>query len=249
MKSWICFAVVALLIPGALWPDHQRVAQVARTDHRWEASLGFSLTPWSASAWDLSLSPRLTYGYQRTWEASAGTCWDWSARAGAPAVESAPGPWSVSLGWTPETSDIRWRVGTGLSAPWPGGGQIPVPSRVRADLGLSVVRDPAILAASVGWSAPVRPLLDPGIPPSWTLSGNLSFQEVVNDNVVWSLALCPTLAWEGSGTEAERLPAPALALSLSWGLGWYQEPHSLSVDASTSTGQTWTLSASGSRSW
>ena len=249
MKPWICLALVSLVVPGVVWPDHQRVAQASRPDHRWEAGLGLSLTPWSAAAWDLSLSPRLSYGYRRTWDVAASSSWDWTSRAGHLLVEASPGPWSLALGWTPETSDVRWRLGTGFSAPWPGGRRSPDPARLSADFGVSVVRDPAILAASVGWSAPVSTLMDPRVPPSWTLSGSLSFQEVVNDNLVWSLALSPGVTWSAAAASADHGPGPALSLGLSWGLGWYQEPHSVSFDVSTSSGQAWTLSAQGSRSW
>jgi hypothetical protein len=247
MKPLTCAGIVLLLLPGPVWSDHQRVAQQARPDHRWEASLGASLTPWSGPTWDFSLAPRLGYEFQGSWQVAVDSSWTWSARPEEATVQGGPGPWGLSAAWTPTWGDARWRLGAGVSAPWAGRG--PEPLRVNASLGVSTVRDPAILAAGLGWSAPVPATLAPGVPPGGSLTGNLSFQEVVNDNLVWSLALSPRLSWSGGSPSPGRTGVPELSLGVSWGLGWYEEPLSLSFDNATGTGQAWTLSATGSRSW
>jgi hypothetical protein len=228
------FVVLFVLASGACSAqEHQRVAATAPAVHRWEAGVDTNLSPYGDAYWEYSLAPRLGYEFTRTWSLSGALPVAWRSDPDRRKVLWALGPASLGLGWSSSGSDFRWRLDGGAELPWE-----PVPGTstwvATLDTGAQWVRDPVILGFSVGLAWAERESL-PG------LHGSGFFQEVVNDNLTWSLVLAPRWTWyEGLAF---------WSVGVSWKIGWYEGPLSLASGISTGTGAPWSWSTSAGRSW
>jgi len=237
-SSWrrLWFLTLALgaaqLVAGAENTDHQRVAAVVQTPWSIEAGVTADLVPLGLGAWDLAVAPRLALTWDGAWSLTLSRPYAWSARPEGFESTRRWGDTVAQVGWVSAPGGFRVRGTLGASGGLDGSPDAG-PVRLLANLGLTLARDPALVGLGVSASAPVD-----GTP--WTGSGSFSYQEVVNDAVVWTLSIGPRFT---TGTP------PATALLVSWGVGWYEGPWGLSTSASTGTGAPWVWSGDTSWTW
>lgn len=167
MRFALFIGLLSTLGSGVSAEEHQRIANTAEVQHRWDIGLDASVTPLGLSGWDLG------------WTVQAGYQWEqiWSLGLSVPGNPQAWGYPAVDFGWSGGGPDLRWNWEGGLERE---GGTTAV--------GLQIVQDPVILGLSVGlsWAAGT---------PGLGGFGSLSFLEVLNDTATWSLVLSPRMFW------------------------------------------------------
>ena len=218
---------VALANPGhaAESADHQRIGAETVTDHRWETNFATSLTPFGPADWEFILSPALSYEYQRTWSATVSFPYRWLASSYLSTVVGAVSTPAVDFSWKSHSGDPRWNVGIRWDDPsWTG------------MVGLSAVYDPVIVSAGLNTTV---------LASAVAAGGQFTFQEVVNDQMVWHLSAQPRalIPW---GT---RGGVPQWSLSVAWGVAWFAPKDTVSVGVSSGSGGIVSMNSSAAHTW
>lgn len=231
----LLLACTAVLPAVAETSEHERVGVPPKVSHEWETRVGFVFLPRGPSGWDASLAPEVSYEYARTWDLALSVPYHWTAQPDS-RIEARWGDPSLGLHWN-GSGEPRWRSGVLVSGP-PLWEVRPDTWSFSWDCSASLARDPALLGISTSVSLPLSFYALPL--PRWSWALGLSFQEVVNDSMVWGLALTP---------RAEVGKRVEWSYSIDWTVGWFEVPHNLSTGVSSGTGAPWSWTASGGRTW
>lgn len=245
---WVSTLLLSVGLAAAVGAEettqHQRVGMRVSTEHRWEGGLDVGLTPWTASSWEVTLAPTLSYEYARTWGLSFSVPYRWTTHAELPLL----GEWqsgTMAATWT-GPGEPRWKAGVSWSAlPWWQKGA--APWIVSGQLAASVVRDPVVWGVGGFASVPLARGTPDSRASGWSGGLSFSYQEVANDSWAWNLALSPRWVVPPGG------PSPGKnvqwSVGVTWGTGWYEVPWSVSAGVGSGSGIPWSLTAQGTRSW
>ena len=198
---------------------------------QWEAGVAGALTPLGYGWWSASVSPHVAYTWGSSWSFSWTQPYSWLSDPTSRELRGERGSSALDLGWAIGGPDLRWRLNLGGDLPNSEGSE---GGRWRGEAGLSVVRDPVVLGASLGVTVPDKAEYLQG-------SASLFFQEVSNDHLAWSLVFSPQWTW------VEQILF--WSVSIAWRVGWYEGPYSVSSGVSSGSGLPWSWSMSATRSW
>lgn len=234
----LLFVGLPLLADDSL--SHQRVAATMKQEHAVRADLAAGLIPWSPGWWDLSLSPRLSYQFQRAWSCQVAGNLEWQATPSSARVKGSLTELSGGVGWRTTDREPQWSMRAEIARSLPERGIAPL-TESRLSTGISLVYDPIIVGLAARVSLPWwrRRWGSPGAP--WGGQVSLMLQEVLNDKVLWSLAVSPR--WRVDG------PQVRWQMTVSWEVGWHSAPWSWSSGLEAGTSQPWTMTSEGGWEW